>query len=61
MNPFEILIYMLIGYRIGGMLGLILAIPAGMIIMACYREGMFDSYIRGIKILAQDINSYRKY
>lgn len=61
MNPFELLIYMLIGYRIGGMLGLILAIPAGMIIMACYREGMFDSYIRGIKILVQDINSYRKY
>ncbi len=60
-SPFEILIFMLIGYRLIGMLGLILSIPAGMIILACYREGMFDSYIRGIKILVKDINEYRKY
>ncbi len=60
-SAFQILIFMLIGYRIGGMLGLILSIPAGMVILACYREGMFESYIRGIKILAQDINEYRKY
>lgn len=60
-SSFEILIFMLIGYRLCGMLGLILSIPAGMVVMACYREGMFDSYIRGIKILVQDINEYRKY
>lgn len=60
-GSFEILIFMLIGYRLSGMLGLILGIPVGMVIMACYREGMFESYIRGIKILAHDINEYRKY
>lgn len=60
-SSFEILLFMLIGYRIGGMLGLLLSIPAGMVILACYREGMFESYIRGIKILAKDINEYRKY
>lgn len=60
-GSFEILIFMLIGYRLCGMLGLILSIPVGMVVMACYREGMFDSYIRGMKILVHDINEYRKY
>ncbi len=60
-NPFEILIFMLIGYRFGGMLGLILGIPIGMLVLAFYREGMFDNLIRGIRILAEDINEYRKY
>lgn len=60
-SSFEILIFMLIGYRLCGMLGLILSIPAGMVIVACYREGMFERYIRGIQILIQDINEYRKY
>ena len=61
MSPFETLVFMLIGYRLAGVLGLIIGIPVGMILMECYREGMFDNYIRGIKILAHDINEYRKY
>lgn len=60
-HSFAMLIYMLIGYRLGGMLGLIISIPVGMILAACYREGMFESYFRGVKILIQDINEYRKY
>ncbi len=60
-SAFQILIFMLIGYRIGGMMGLILSIPVGMVLLACYREGMFERYIRGIKILVRDINEYRKY
>lgn len=60
-SPFETLVFMLVGYRLAGMLGLIIGIPVGMVLMECYREGMFDSYIRGIKILAHDINEYRKY
>ena len=60
-SPFETLVFMLVGYRLAGMLGLIVGIPVGMILMECYREGMFDDYIRGIKILARDINEDRKY
>ena len=60
-SPFETLVFMLVGYRLAGMLGLIVGIPVGMILMECYREGLFDDYIRGIKILAHDINEYRKY
>lgn len=60
-SPFETLVFMLVGYRLAGMLGLIVGIPVGMILVECYREEMFDDYIRGIKILARDINEYRKY
>lgn len=61
MSPFVTLLSMFIGYRLIGMLGLILGIPAGMIIIAFYKEKVFDSQIRGIRILAKDIDEYRKY
>ncbi|RKI29759.1 sporulation integral membrane protein YtvI [bacterium 1xD8-6] len=61
MSPFATLISMFIGYRLIGMLGLILGIPVGMVIMAFREKGMFESYIRGVKILAKDIDEYRKY
>ena len=61
MSPFATLISMFIGYRLIGMLGLILGIPVGMVIMAFKEKGMFESYVRGIKILAKDIDEYRKY
>ena len=61
MSPFLTLISMFIGYRLIGMLGLIVGIPVGMIIQVFYREGIFDHTIDGIKILANDINEYRKF
>lgn len=61
MSPFATLISMFIGYRLIGMLGLIVGIPVGMVLMAFQEQGMFDSYIKGIKILVHDIDEYRKY
>ena len=61
MSPFATLISMFIGYRLIGMLGLILGIPVGMALIAFKEKGMFDKFINGVKILANDINEYRKY
>ena len=61
MSPFATLISMFIGYRLIGMLGLIIGIPVGMIVMAFYEQGVFDKQIQGIKILVHDINEYRKF
>lgn len=61
MSPFATLVSMFICYRLIGMLGLIVGIPVGMILMAFHEQGVFESQIRGIKILAHDINEYRKY
>lgn len=60
-SPFLTLISMFIGYRLIGMLGLIVGIPAGMLLKALIEEGIFESQIRGIRILAEDIREYRKY
>ncbi len=61
MSPFATLISMFICYRLIGMLGLIVGIPIGMILIAFHEQGVFESQIRGIKILAHDMNEYRKY
>ena len=60
-SPFLTLLSMFIGYHWIGMLGLIIGIPVGMIIKALFEQGVFESQIRGIKILAKDINEFRKY
>lgn len=60
-SPFLTLISMFIGYRLIGMLGLILGIPVGMLVKALIEAGAFESQIRGIKILVKDIQEFRKY
>lgn len=60
-NPLAALLYMFIGYRFAGVLGMILGIPAGMILVSLYQAGLFDQLIKGIKIIAHDINEFRKY
>lgn len=61
MNPLATLLFMFVGYRFGGILGMIIGIPVGMVLVNFYRLGMFDRLIRGFKILANSINEYRKY
>lgn len=59
-SPFATLIFMFIGYRVLGVLGLIIGIPIGMIIVNFYKAGMFDGIIKGFKIIVHDINEFRK-
>lgn len=61
MSPLTTLIFLYIGYKIKGILGIIIGIPIGMILINFYKAGAFDSLIRGVQILARDINEYRKY
>ena len=60
-NYSPILLSMFIGYRLIGVLGLFVGIPVGMIVVAFVEQGIFDSQIRGIRILLDDWNEYRKY
>jgi sporulation integral membrane protein YtvI len=60
-SPLATLVFMFIGYQIMGVLGMIIGIPIGMVIVNFYRLGMFDRIIKGFKILAQDINEFRKF
>ncbi len=61
LNPLLTLFFMFVGYRFGGILGMIIGIPVGMILVNFYRIGIFDRLIRGFKIIAKSINEYRKY
>lgn len=60
-NPLAALLYMFIGYKFAGVIGMIIGIPVGMIIVNLYQAGLFDQLIKGVKILAHDINEFRKY
>lgn len=60
MNPFLALFIMYIGYRVGDLLGMIIAIPIGMILINLGKSGVFDNFIKNIKILINDFNNFRK-
>ncbi len=60
-SAFSTLLFLFIGYRIDGILGMILGIPIGMVVVALYKAGLFDRLIRGFKIIFNDINTYRKF
>jgi len=61
LSPLLTLFFMFVGYRFGGILGMIIGIPVGMVLVNFYKMGLFDRLIRGFKILAKSINEYRKY
>lgn len=55
MNPLATLIFMYIGYRVGGVLGMILAVPIGAIVLNFYKAGAFDGVINGFKEAGRDL------
>ena len=55
MNPLATLIFMYIGYRVGGVLGMILAVPIGAIVLNFYKAGTFDRVINGFKEAGRDL------
>lgn len=61
LHPLATLIFLFTGYKLYGVLGMIIGIPVGMVIVNLYRIGMFDRLIKGFKIIANDINEYRKF
>ena len=60
LSPLLTLFLLYVGYKFGGVMGMIIGIPVGMVIINLYRAGMFDRVIRDIKTVAGDINRYRK-
>lgn len=59
-DPLTTLLFMFIGYRIGGILGLIIALPIGTIFVNLYKAGAFDKIIRDVRAMVKDFNEYRK-
>jgi len=60
LNPFATLFFMFIGYKLKGMLGMIIAIPLGMILIQLYIHGAFDTAIWCVKEIAKDFKEFRR-
>lgn len=60
MDPFTTLFFMYIGYKIKGVIGMIIAIPAGMILGSFYKAGAFDHLIWCLKEVAKDFREFCK-
>lgn len=60
LKPLPTLFFLYIGYKMGSVLGMILAVPVGMIIINMYEAGAFDYILDDGRILANGILELRK-
>ncbi|MCM1123511.1 MAG: sporulation integral membrane protein YtvI [Eubacterium sp.] len=60
MEPIPTLFLLFIGYKAAGVLGMILAVPIGIIVMNLYEEGVFDTTKQSIQILVAGFNKFRR-
>ncbi len=58
--PLMTLFFLYVGFKFHGLSGMILAVPVGMAAVKLYQYGAFDSLIKEIRMLAQEINRFRK-
>lgn len=60
MDPFAALFFMYVGYRVSSVIGMIVAIPVGMLLINLYQAGAFDTAIWCVKEIIHDFNQFRK-
>ncbi len=60
LNPLPTLLFIYIGYRLGGIIWMIIAVPVGLILINMYKAGAFDYILDDIKILIKGIMSLRE-
>ena len=60
LDPFAALFFMYIGYKVSSVVGMIIAIPVGMLLMNLYKAGAFDNLIWCVKEVVSDFNKLRK-
>lgn len=60
MDAIPTLFLLYIGYRVAGVLGMILAVPIGIIVVNLYEEGAFDTTRQSLRILVAGFNHFRK-
>lgn len=58
--PLPTLFLLYIGYKVGSVGGMILAVPLGLLIYTLYQEGAFDTTKNSVLILTAGINRFRR-
>lgn len=57
--PIPTLFLLFIGYKAAGVVGMIIAVPIGIIVLTMYEEGVFNTTINSIKILYASLSNFR--
>ena len=60
LKPLPTLLFIYIGYRLGGIIWMIIAVPVGLIVINMYKAGAFDYILDDVKVLVKGILSLRK-
>lgn len=58
--PLPTLFLLFIGYKAAGVIGMIFAVPLGIILYTMYQEGAFDTTVNSFKILLAGMNRFRR-
>lgn len=59
LKPLPTLVFLYVGYKTGGVFGMIFAVPLGLIVINLYKAGAFDYMLIDVKILLEGILSLR--
>lgn len=58
--PIPTLFLLYIGYKVSGVIGMIIAVPIGLIVLTMYQEGAFETTKNSFMILVAGINNFRR-
>lgn len=58
--PLPTLVLLYVGYQVGGVVGMIIAVPLGLMVYSMYQEGVFNSVRDSVLILIAGINRFRR-
>lgn len=58
--PLPTLVLLYLGYQVGGVVGMIIAVPLGLLVYSMYQEGVFDGVRDSFLILIAGINRFRQ-
>lgn len=61
MPPIPTLFLLFIGYKAAGVIGMIIAVPIGIIVVNMYESGAFDITKNSLRLFVKSINDFRKY
>lgn len=54
------LFLLFIGYKTGGVMGMIVAVPVGLLLYSLYQDGAFETTVNSVMILIAGINRFRR-
>lgn len=61
MAPLPTLILLYVGYKLAGVIGMVVAVPFGMLVLAMNEAGFFDNSKKSLKILWHGFQEFRQF